>query len=198
MTESARPWQALRAALQDLGADEEEFVDEAVLVIRHGLSRPLPVNPISQFAPSETEILLRGGITLKPRHSAEPDIIARTAARASVMFIEARTAGDVAKTLGVSAARIRQRATERTLYAIRTGDVWRFPSWQFDPATGKEIPGLATVIPFFAPTLHPIAIFRFLDEPNPDLEIGDEATSPLRWLATGGDPVPVAEIAAAL
>jgi hypothetical protein len=76
--------------------------------------------------------------------------------------------------------------------------VWRFPAWQFDPQTGHEILGLAAVIPSFSRTLHPIAVFRFLDEPNPDLEIDDIPTSPLRWLAMGGDPAPVAEIAAEL
>lgn len=198
MTETARPWMALRAALKEVGADELEFLDEAVLVIRNGLSRLPSVDPKSQFTPAEAQILRRGGLVLEPRRVSEPDIVARTAARASVMSIEAKTAGDVAKALGVSAARVRQRASERTLYAIRSGDVWRFPAWQFDPHTGHEIPGLAAVIPSFSRTLHPIAVFRFLDEPSADLEIGDEPTSPLRWLATGGDPAPVAEIAAEL
>jgi hypothetical protein len=198
MAETPRPWLALRSALQEAGADETEFLDEAVSLLRNGLSRQPSIDPKSQFTQAEVEILRRGGLALEPRSVSEPDVIARTAARASVMFIESKTAGDVAKTLGVSAARVRQRAIERTLYAIRNGDTWRFPAWQFDPDTGHEILGLAAVIPSISRTLHPIAVFRFLDEPSPDLEIDDEPTSPLRWLATGGDPAPVAEIAAAL
>jgi hypothetical protein len=198
MTETTSPWVALRTALREAGADEAEFLDEAVRVVRSGLSRQPSIDPGSQFTQAEIEVLLRGGLSLEPRRASEPDVAARTAAGASVMFIEAKTAGDVAKALGVSAARIRQRATERSLYAIRSGEMWRFPTWQFDPRTGHEIAGLASVIPSFSPTLHPIAVFRFLEEPNPDLEIDDEPTSPFRWLATGGDPAPVAEIAAAL
>ena len=198
MTETAQPWSALQAALQEAGADENEFLAEAVSLIRNGLSRQPSVDPKTQFTQAEVEILRRGGLALEPRSASEPDVIARTTARAAVMVIEAKTAGVVAKALGVSAARVRQRATERTLYAIRTGDAWRFPAWQFDPDTGHEIPGLAAVIPSFSRTLHPIAVFRFLDEPSPDLEIDNEPTSPFRWLATGGDPAPVAEIAAAL
>ena len=198
MTEAAQPWMALRAALREVGADESEFLDEAISAIRNGLSRLPSVEPNSQFTPAEVQILRRGGLVLEPRSVSEPDIVARTAARAAVMFIEARTAGAVAKTLGVSAARVRQRASERTLYAIRIGDVWRFPAWQFDPNTGHEILGLAAVIPSLPRTLHPMAVFRFLDEPSPDLEIDDKPTSPFRWLATGGDPAPVAEIAAGL
>ena len=198
MTETTSQWTALQAALREAGADETEFLDEAIRVVRNGLSRQPSVDPTSQFTQAEVEILRRGGLSLEPRLPPEPDMVARTAARASVMFIEAKTASDVAKALGVSATRIRQRALERSLYAIRSGDTWRFPAWQFDSTTGQEILGLAAVIPAFSPTLHPIAVFRFLDEPSTDLEIDDEPTSPLRWLATGGDPAPVAEIAAAL
>lgn len=198
MSQAARPWKALQAALRDAGADETEFLDEAVRVIKHGLSRLPSTDPGSQFTRAEVDVLRRGGLALEPRQASEPDIVARTAARASVMFLEAKTATDVAKALGVSAARVRQRRSERTLYGIRSGDEWRFPAWQFDAQTGKEIPGIAAVIPSFARTLHPVAVFRFLDEPNTDLEIEDEPTSPFRWLASGGDPAPVAEIAAAL
>jgi hypothetical protein len=198
MTETSSSWGALRAALLEAGSDETEFLDEAVRVVRSGLARQTSIEPQSQFTQAEAKSLRHGGLSLEPRNASEPDIVARTAARASVMFIEAKSAGDVAKALGVSAARIRQRAVDRTLYAIRTGETWRFPAWQFDPDTGHEVPGLASVISSFSPTLHPIAVYRFLDAPSPDLEIDDEPVSPLRWLATGGDPTPVAEIAAAL
>jgi hypothetical protein len=198
MTATARPWLALQAALHEAGADENEFLDEAVSLLRSGLSRQPAVDPKSQFTHTEVDILRLGGLTLEPKSVSEPDVIARTAARAAVMFIEAKSAADVAKTLGVSATRVRQRAIERTLYAIRNGDVWRFPTWQFDADTGHEVLGLASVIPSIPRTLHPIAVFRFLDEPSPDLEIDDAPTSPLRWLATGGDPALVAELAAAL
>jgi hypothetical protein len=198
MTETTRPWSALRAALREAGADETEFLDEAVRVFRNGLSRQPAADPRSQFTQAEVASLRRGGLSLEPRSASEPDMVARTAARTSVMSIEAKTAGDVAKALGVTAARVRQRATERTLYAIRSSETLRFPAWQFDPHTGHEIRGLAAVLPAFSPTLHPIAVYRFLDEPSPDLEIDLEPTSPLRWLEMGGDPAPVAEIASAL
>ncbi len=117
MAETSSSWIALRAALLEAGSDETEFLDEAVRVVRSGLARRPSIEPQSQFTQAEVKSLRQGGLSLEPRNASEPDIVARTAARASVMFIEAKTAGDVAKALGVSAARIRQRAIERTLYA---------------------------------------------------------------------------------
>lgn len=200
MAQAARrpKWSALEDALEAVGADEQEFLDEAVLALGEGLRRQRPGDPASTFSAADARVLRKGGLTLEPRRDGAPDIAARTAARAAVMLAQAKTTAQVAQALEVSAARIRQRAVARTLYAIRDGGEWRFPSWQFDPEADGEIPGLALVIPALSPRLHPVAVHRFLTEPSPDLEIDDQPVSPLSWLATGGDPGPVADIAGAL
>lgn len=200
MAQAARrpKWSPLEDALEAVGADEQEFLEEAVIALGEGLRRQRPGDPASMFSVADAEVLREGGLTLEPRRGDEPDIVARTAARAAVMLVQAKTTAEVAHALEVSAARIRQRAVARTLYAIRDGSEWRFPRWQFDPDAGREIPGLALVIASLSPRLHPIAVHRFLTEPSPDLEIDDHPVSPLSWLATGGDPGPVADIAGAL
>lgn len=194
----ARNWAPLESALEAAGTDEGEFVREAVAVLTASIRHAQSDHPASQFSASEADALLAGGFTLEPQRAGESDMIARTAARAAVLLVLAVTTADVAAALGVSSARVRQRATDRTLYAIRDADEWRFPRWQFDPETGREIPGLAAVLPSLPATLHPIAVYRFLSEPNPDLEIDDRPASPVSWLASGGDPEPVAAIAAGL
>jgi hypothetical protein len=191
-------WSPLEDALEAVGADENEFLEEAVIVLGEGLRRRRPGDPTSMFSVADAEVLRKGGLTLESRRHGEPDVVARTAARAAVMLFQAKTTAEVADALRVSATRVRQRAVERTLYAIRDGGEWRFPRWQFDPQAGREIPGLAAVIPSLSPRLHPIAVYRFLTEPSPDLEVEDQAMSPISWLSTGGDPGPVAEIAATL
>ena len=200
MAKAARrpDWSPLEDALEALGADEHEFLEEAVIALGEGLRRGQPGDPASQLSGPEASLLRLGGFALEPRCPGEPDVAARTAARAAVMLFQAKTASEVGVALRVSATRIRQRAIERTLYAIRDGGEWRFPRWQFDPGTGREVPGLAAVIPLLSPDLHPIAVYRFLTEPCPDLEIEDEPVSPISWLSSGGDPGPVGAIAAAL
>ncbi len=200
MAQAARrpKWSPLEDALEAVGADEHEFLAEAVIALGEGLLRRRAGDPASMFSVADAEVLRRGGLTLESRRDGEPDIVARTAARAAVMLVQAKTTAEVAHALEVSATRIRQRAVARTLYAIRDGGEWRFPRWQFDPEADREIAGLALVIPSLSPRLHPIAVHRFLTEPSPDLEIDDQPVSPLSWLATGGDPGPVADIAGTL
>jgi hypothetical protein len=193
-----RDWTALENALAAAGTDEAEFVREAVAVLGATVRRAGSDRPASQLSPSDADVLRAGGFGLEPGRAGDPDIVARTAAHAVVLLAQAKTTADVAVALRVSSARIRQRAQDRSLYAIRDGDEWRFPGWQFDAVTAREIPGLAAVLPSLPATLHPTAVYRFLTEPNPDLEIDDRPASPVTWLASGGDPGPVAEIAAAL
>jgi hypothetical protein len=191
-------WSPLEEALEAVGADAHEFLDEAVIALGEGLQRRRPGDPASMFSAADADVLRKGGLALESRREGEPDVVARTAARAAVMLVQAKTTAEVADALKVSATRIRQRAVQRTLYAIRDGGEWRYPRWQFDPEAGREIPGLADVLPSLSPRLHPIAVYRFLTEPSPDLELDDQPVSPISWLATGGDPGPVADIAAAL
>jgi hypothetical protein len=198
LTARRHDWSPLEDALESVGADERDFLEEAVIVLGEGLLRRRPGDPTSLFPLADAAVLRAGGFTLESRHPGEPDAVARTAARAAVMLVQAKTTAEVANALKVSATRIRQRAGERTLYAIRDGGEWRFPRWQFDPEAGREIPGLAEVLPSLSPRLHPIAVYRFLTEPSPDLELDDQPVSPISWLATGGDPGPIADIAAAL
>ena len=198
MTATARhEWISLQRALDDAGVPEDEFESVAVVALSEILRRRPSDEPTNLFTEEEARILGEGGLDLSPRRPNEPDMVVRTAARYAAMLLEAKSAVEVARDLGVTPARIRQRASERTLYGIRDGDEWRFPGWQFD-ASGRPIRGLGAVFPVVPRGLHPIAVFRFLSEPSPDLEIDSEPVPPLAWLATGGDAGPVAAVAATL
>lgn len=190
-------WVSLERALNEAGVPKREFESVAVVALGEISRRGSGEGPTNLFTEEEARILGEGGLDLSPRRPDEPDVVVRTAARYAVMLVQAKSATEVAHDLGVTSARIRQRASERTLYGIRDGDEWRFPGWQFD-ASGRPIRGLGAVFPVMPRDLHPIAVFRFLSEPSPDLEIEDEPVSPLAWLATGGDPAPVGAIAATL
>jgi hypothetical protein len=190
-------WKSLKRALDNAGVPEREFESVAVVALGQILRRRSGEEPTRLFTDEEARILGEGGLDLSPRRGDEPDVVVRSAAGFAVMLVQAKTAGEVAHDLGVTSARIRQRASERTLYGIRDGDEWRFPGWQFDDS-GRPIRGLAAVFPVMSGDLHPIAVFRFLSEPSTDLEIDDEPVSPLTWLATGGNPESVAAIAATL
>ncbi len=191
---SRHEWTSLEGALRDAAIEPEAFEEAAVAAIGDLTPRRVEEDPAGEFTEDEARILAQGGLDLSPGRAGEPDVQLRTAARYAAMLLEARSAAEVARDLGVTPSRVRQRALERTLYGLRDDGEWRFPSWQFD-ASGVLIRGLSAVFPLIPRSLHPIAVHRFLSEPSPDLELNDEPVSPLAWLASGGSPEPVAAIA---
>jgi hypothetical protein len=103
---------------------------------------------------------------------------------------------EAARILRVNRSRISQRVAERSLYAYDGGDERCFPLWQF--SDDRSVPGLRTVLRVLDDRLHPLVVDHFFTQPHVDLEIGGRATSPAVWLATGGDPEAVADLAADL
>jgi hypothetical protein len=192
-TRDAR-WVQLEEALEANQIDPADFEAQAIRAIEAARRGPAVVEPASTLTAEEATLLEQGGLDLAAMRPGEPDILLRTAT--TLLVIEAKSApvAEVAKTLSVSRARVRQRAVERTLYAVRVDDEWRFPLWQFDDA-GQPLPGLGGVVPAFPRDIHPVAVQRFMSEPSPDLEILDEAVSPIEWLRSGGDPEPIAAVA---
>ena len=102
----------------------------------------------------------------------------------------------MAERLGVDRSRISQRLSERSLYAFALGSERWFPEWQL--VGDRPLSGLKEVLVAVPAALHPLTVDHWFTRPSVDLEIGDEAVSPVDWLATGGDPAPVVALAADL
>jgi hypothetical protein len=182
--------------LNDAGIPEDRFAwaaATALAELRSTEGAPID-HPGSQVAPAERRYLEAGGLDLSPRRKRDPDPRADFAARYATLLADSEDVAEVAERLGVTRARVRQRALERSLVAIREGDEWRFPRLQFagDSAPIRGLPTVAIALPL---DLHPVEAWRFLTEPSPDLELGDRAVSPLDWLRSGGAPDPVVAIA---
>ena len=184
----------LELVLGDAGIDRERFATIAARAIEELRGTEARIDdPATQVSPSEAASLRAGGLDLAKRRRTEPDPIGETAARYAALLADTEDVAEVATRLGVTRARVRQRAGERTLLAIREGDEWRFPRAQF--ADGAPIRGLPAVSLALPPDLHPVAVWTFLTDPSSDLAVGDEPASPLDWLRSGGAPEPVAAIA---
>ena len=182
----------LETALDAAGISQGRFVDVAVTAIAALRSARIK-EPATQFNADERAALSAGGLDLTPRRSSDPDPIADTAARFSALLADSADVAEVASLLNVTRARIRQRAIERTLFAIRENEEWRFPRAQF--VDGTALRGLPAVVSALPADLHPVAAWRFLTEPSPDLELTDTPLSPMRWLESGGSPEPVVAVA---
>jgi hypothetical protein len=182
----------LESALNAAGINEDRFVEVAVTAIS-ALRSARVTDPSTQFTGDERAALVSGGLDLSPRRAREPDPMAETAARFSALLADSADVAEVATNLRVTRARVRQRAIERTLFAIRENGEWRFPRAQF--VDGTPLRGLSAVVSALAADLHPVAAWRFLTEPSPDLELISEPVSPMSWLRSGGSPEAVVAIA---
>jgi hypothetical protein len=184
----------LELVLGDAGIDQERFAAIAARAIEELRGTEARIDdPSTQFSDGDATSLRDGGLDLAKRRRTEPDPIGETAARYAALLADTEDVAQVAVRLGVTRARVRQRAAERTLLAIREDDEWRFPRAQF--AEGAPIRGLPAVNLALPADLHPVAVWSFLSEPTTDLSVGDRPASPLEWLRSGGAPEPVAAIA---
>ena len=193
---SARtPLGTLELLLTERGIPEDRFAQAPAIALAELAASPGPAvdQPAGQFSEAERWALDAGGLDLTPRRVRDPDPRLETAARFAALLADLEDVGQVAQKLGVTRARIRQRALERSLLAIREADEWRFPRAQFgDGAPIRGLPAVSLALPL---DLHPVAAWRFLTEPNGDLELDDHPVSPIDWLRSGGSPDPIVAIA---
>lgn len=176
----------------DVGA-VHALLEEALTSLRGGRS---VAHPASHFTEAELSELERGGFDVRPLPAAEVDPAARTATRFMELLVTALTVAQAADLLGVDKSRIRQRLHERSLYGIKAGRSWRLPQFQFTDA--GPVPGMDVVLRRLPDSLHPVAVWRWMTTPSPDLVLEDEPLSPLDWLRAGGDPGAAVELAAEL
>lgn len=170
-----------------------QIIDQAIAGAR-GSAVLAP--PQSQFTEEEERELARGGFeSLEPLPERE-DPAARTAAGFVALLATALTTEAAADLLGVKESRIRQRLQARTLYGVKRGRAWRLPRFQFTDS--GTVPGIDVVLSRLAQDLHPMAVWRWITSPAPELVVDDIVVSPRDWLCSGGDPERAAELAAAL
>lgn len=106
------------------------------------------------------------------------------------LAVTAFTADEVARGLGVSASRVRQKRLAGELWAIPDGQTWLFPVLQFETGGNggptRQVRGLDHVLRALPEDLHPVAVAGFLRTPQPDL-FQDRPMTPIEWLRAGGD-----------
>lgn len=116
------------------------------------------------------------------------------AARQTEIMARAIPLQDLAVRLGVSDARLRQRIKERTLVAIPKphGRGWLIP--EFQVTDRGLLPHLTRILRSLRREVSVVALDGFFRTPQDELS----GATPRDWLAAGGDPAPVEQVAAGL
>lgn len=180
----------------------QELDDVLARILADMIRKPFPLNPRDELTEADAAALERGGLSLEPVVTLEPDDpIVKTAALYASMLATSLSVTETSRVLGVGTSRIRQELYHHTLYGIKDVGGWRLPRWQFNDEMTGALPGIRHILPHIDRRLHPVAVYRWFTSPAPDLFIDegeDVALSPRDWLRTGRPPEAVAELADAL
>lgn len=190
----------LKEAVADLGPTEahpeREFLRYATEFLRENNSRFRTPERPEPLTDEEMAALKSVGVDMGGR-----EVMLRQAFRSASLhaasLASAIPLATAAKRLGVSASRLRQRILEGTLISLREPgtQAHRIPLFQLTDV--GELPGLRTVLGAVRDDAPTLAICGFFSTPQPDLEAEEgDALTPIEWLMSGGDPAPVAELAA--
>jgi hypothetical protein len=145
------------------------------------------------LSPATEQVFVEHSGMQRPPEGATVHAVRETTAAVAASVQTSLSVAEVAAMLGVDASRIRHRLSDRGLYSIRVGRVHRLPSWQFHD--GQPLPGLRGVLAALPADLHPLVVEGFMSTPQPELDMHDAITTPRHWLAHGGDPTPVYDLA---
>ncbi|MGH9073284.1 MAG: DNA-binding protein [Acidimicrobiales bacterium] len=182
--------------LESYSLDEDVFARELAQALAE-LHRLHGGHRGGSLTDSEVRMLEEGGLDLSPPSSPASTAVMANAARMSAMATEALSVAAASSRLGIDPTRVRHRLAARRLYGIRRPGGWRLPSWQFLPGDGL-VPGIDEVLAALPSDLHPLAVWGFLAARVPELAVGGEAMSPLKWLVSGGGPGRVVALGASL
>lgn len=187
----------LAAAIVDAGlqVSTAEFVELAANAIRRVRAHP-PIDPATELDSETRRMFEEGGMTFSPLASGEDHSVIETATEYARLLADSGTIREVANRIGLTEGRVRQMRRARELFSVREGETWRIPWFQFEG--DRPVRGIDQVIRELPPDIHPVAAFRMLTLPNPDLELQDRPVSPIAWLRSGADPAPIVELAADL
>ena len=157
---------------------------------------PADPDPADYFSAEQRKALTHVGLDLTPRRGREVDHRARAVAAQAVLRESALTVPQAAAAIGVDPSRVRHRLGAGQLCGWKERGGWRLPAWQFTNA--GVVPGLDAVLAAVPDDQPPLVVAAFMTNPQQDLPMDGEPGTPRQWLLAGGDPLPVAHLAAML
>lgn len=149
------------------------------------------------LSPDAEAVLRTASGVAQPQDKVMEAAAQDTTAATVALVAGSRSVAELAAALGVDASRVRHRAGDGALYAVKVGRTNRFPAWQLD-ASDRPIPGLREVLAALPDDLHPLEIEGFMLACQPELRVGRRELNPRDWLLGGGDPTVVATLADSL
>lgn len=99
------------------------------------------------------------------------------------LIADAKSVDEAAVLLGLSSADVIKLIQDRSLYAVFAESGFRLLSYQFTEE--GLLPKIESVNQAIPEDMHPVAVYGYFSNPDPDLEIDGIAVAPLEWLRSG-------------
>jgi len=164
-----------------------ESLNAALREVLDAMPAVLYGEPSGELTPAERAVLKEGGVDLEATPKRDP--LAETAVQFAAMIQSSPTTKEIAHRLGIPESQVRQMIARRTLYSILLNNRRYIPLFQFEK-DGALVPNITKVNATLSPDLHPVEVYDWYTQPDPDLFLGDDVDatlSPLSWLRSGGD-----------
>jgi hypothetical protein len=123
-----------------------------------------------------------------PRASISPALRSRLHT-----VIDSLSDDETARVLAIGARQVRRRALTGALYFFQVGRRRRYPCWQFI-GDYRVLPGLHDVTRLVPKDWPPETVDAFMSTRHPHLLLRGVPSSPVAWLAHGGDPSVVSRL----
>lgn len=140
-------------------------------------------HPNAQISSADAALFDNAGFPEVPT-AAIGALLNREAAMRTLIS-SALTIDETAGHLGVGSSRIRQRAAERSIWAIKVGQKLLLPAVQF--TTTGMVEGLPPVIGKIPAQTRPLTVNGLLTEPSDLLTVDGAQVSIIQWLSGDGD-----------
>ncbi len=143
--------------------------------------------PTEELTPEEQAVLRQGGVNLDATPVRDP--LAETAVQYAAIIESSLTTKEAAARMQIPESQVRQMIARRTLYSILLNNRRYIPIFQFEK-DGPLVANITKVNATLSPDIHPVEVYDWFTQPDPDLFVGDDVDatiSPLSWLRSGGD-----------
>ncbi len=164
-----------------------EGLNAALRLVLDAMPTLLYGEPTEELTAEEQAVLREGGVNLDAMPGRDP--LAETAVQYAAIIESSLTTKEAAERLDIPESQVRQMIARRTLYSILLNNRRFIPIFQFEK-DGPLVPNIIKVNKALPPDLHPVEVYEWYTQANPDLFVGDDidaTVSPLSWLRGGGD-----------
>ncbi len=151
--------------------------------------------PSDELTAEEQAILKAGGIDFNRLLKKDP--LVETAVKFAAIIETSLSIKVAAKQLDKGDSQIRQMIARRTLHSILLDNRRFIPAFQFKK-NGAMIPQITKVNAALRADLHPVEVFEWFTEADPNLTTNDDSdqtVSPLSWLNSAQDYRTVVKLA---